>query len=98
MYFNTACFEFRFKKIKSFFIGFVIPEGRGDIKVIEKFNKKFKLIDESYNANPASMTSAINNMNYYNLDKNHRKIVFLGDMLELGKKIKKIPYSLGRNN
>ena len=82
------------KKIKSFFIGFVIPEGRGDIKVIEKFNKKFKLIDESYNANPASMTSAINNMNYYNLDKNHRKIVFLGDMLELGKKSKKFHIAL----
>ena len=82
------------KKIKSFFIGFVIPEGRGDIKVIEMFNKKFKLIDESYNANPASMTSAINNMNYYNLDKNHRKIVFLGDMLELGKKSKKFHIAL----
>jgi len=36
------------------------------------------------------MTSAINNMSYYNGNKNHRKLVFLGDMLELGKKSKKL--------
>ena len=36
------------------------------------------------------MMSAINNMDYYNGNKNHRKLVFLGDMLELGKKSKKL--------
>ena len=36
------------------------------------------------------MMSAINNMNYYNGNKKHRKLVFLGDMLELGKKSKKL--------
>ena len=73
-------------KTKKFFTSFAIPEGRGDIKIIKKFNKKFKFIDESYNANPLSMMSAIKNMNYYNGNK---KLVFLGDMLELGKKSKK---------
>ena len=34
--------------------------------------------------------SAIKNMNYYNGNKNHRKLAFLGDMLELGKKSKKL--------
>ena len=77
-------------KMKNFFINFKIPEGRGDIKVIKKFKKKFKFIDESYNANPLSMSSAIKNMNYYNRKENHRKLVFLGDMLELGKKSKKL--------
>ena len=35
------------------------------------------------------MMSAINNMNYYKGNKNHRKLAFLGDMLELGRKSKK---------
>ena len=77
-------------KMKKNFTSFKIPEGRGDIKIIKKYNKRFKFIDESYNANPLSMMSAIKNMNYYNGNKNHRKLVFLGDMLELGKKSKKL--------
>ena len=36
------------------------------------------------------MRSAIKNMNYYNENKDHRKLAFLGDMLELGKKSKKL--------
>ena len=67
----------------------MIPSGRGDIKIVKKFNKRFKFIDESYNANPLSMTSAINNMNYCKRKNNSQKLVFLGDMLELGKKSKK---------
>jgi len=81
-------------KMKKKFIGFKIPEGRGDIKIVKKFNKRFKFIDESYNANLLSMTSAINNMDYYNDNKNHRKLVLLGDMLELGKKSKKFHRAL----
>ena len=76
-------------KLKKNFIHFEIPDGRGDIKIIKKFNKKFNFIDESYNANPSSMLSAIKNMHYYTKNKNCQKIVFLGDMLELGKKSKK---------
>ena len=60
-----------------------------DIKLVKKFKKKFKFIDESYNANPLSMTSALKNMNYYKRKNNAKKIVFLGDMLELGKKSKR---------
>jgi len=72
------------------FIKFTIPNGRGDIKVVQKFKKKFKFIDESYNANPLSMSSAINNMNYYKRQGNVKKLVLLGDMLELGKKSKEL--------
>ena len=43
------------------------------IKMVKKFSKRFKFIDESYNANPLSMTSAINNMDYYNGNKKNRK-------------------------
>ena len=76
--------------MKNKFINFIIPNGRGDIKEVKKFKKKFKFIDESYNANPLSMKSAIKNMNYYEKKNNARKLVLLGDMLELGKKSKKL--------
>ena len=76
-------------KMKKKFINFTIPSGRGDIKIVNKFKKRFKFIDESYNANPLSMLSAIRNMNYYKRKNNSQKLVFLGDMLELGKKSKK---------
>ena len=75
--------------IKQKFAKFNIPAGRGDFNIIKKFNKKFKFIDESYNANPLSMVSAIKNMNFYKRKNNSKKIVLFGDMLELGKKSKK---------
>ena len=78
------------KKMKRIFYNFTIPDGRGDINIVNKYRKKFKFIDESYNANPLSMYSAINNMNTYKRIKNSKKIVFLGDMLELGKKSKNL--------
>jgi len=81
-----SIYNLNLNKIRKKFINFKIPEGRGDIRIIKKFNKKFKFIDESYNANPLSMISAIKNMNYYNHKKDSRKLIFLGDMLELGKK------------
>ena len=76
--------------VKSKFNDFKIPDGRGNIEVINKFKKFFNLIDESYNANPLSMKSAINNVNNHKKQKNAKKIIFLGDMLELGKKSKKL--------
>ena len=82
------------KKMKRKFIYFKTPEGRGDIKLVNKFNKRFMFIDESYNANLLSMKSAINNLDQYNNNKNYRKLVLLGDMLELGKKSKKFHQAL----
>ena len=58
--------------------------------MVKKFNKKFKFIDESYNANPLSMKSAIENFKKFKRQKNEKKIVLLGDMLELGKNSKKL--------
>ena len=78
------------KNMKNKFTNFIIPNGRGDIKIVKKFKKRFKFIDESYNANPLSMKSAIKNMNYYKRKGNAQKFVLLGDMLELGKKSKKL--------
>ena len=78
------------KNLRNRFVKFFIPSGRGDTKIVKKFNKKFKFIDESYNANPLSMRSAIKNINSYKIENKAKKLVFLGDMLELGKKSKKL--------
>ena len=75
--------------IKKKFIKFSIPDGRGDINFVNQFNKKFKFIDESYNANPLSMHSAIKNLDSYKVKNDEKKLVLLGDMLELGNKTKK---------
>tara|TARA_Y100000590_G_scaffold326218_1_gene370208 strand:- start:19094 stop:21940 length:2847 start_codon:yes stop_codon:yes gene_type:complete len=84
------------KLIKNIFYNFIVPSGRGDIKIVKKFNKKFKFIDESYNANPLSMSSAIENMNLYKRKTGEKKIILLGDMLELGKKSKKLHRKLSQ--
>ena len=77
------------KKVEKKFLDFKIPSGRGDVKMVKSFKKRFRFIDESYNANPLSMLSAIRNMKNYKIGKKSKKIVLLGDMLELGKKSKK---------
>ena len=59
-------------------------KGRGEISNLRIKDKKILLIDESYNSNPKSLENAINNLK--NLSKKHsRKILVIGDMLELGK-------------
>jgi MurE/MurF fusion protein len=58
-------------------------EGRGKTHIINRYKKKFKLIDESYNANPLSVKNAILNFSKIK-KKNFKKYVLLGDMLELG--------------
>jgi len=64
---------------------FKLVEGRGKVHLISRYKKKFKFIDESYNANPSSVKNAINN--FSNIKRKHeKKFLLLGDMLELGKK------------
>ncbi|WMT84218.1 UDP-N-acetylmuramoyl-tripeptide--D-alanyl-D-alanine ligase [Wolbachia endosymbiont of Listronotus oregonensis] len=62
---------------------FSVTKGRGNIHKV-KYNKKYiHLIDDSYNASPASMKTAIKTLSTYS---NQRKVALLGDMLELGDK------------
>ncbi len=57
--------------------------GRGQIYHIELFD--IQLIDESYNSNPTSLSAALHRVNLYStFTKYKRKVVILGDMLELG--------------
>ena len=51
--------------------------------------KKIYLIDESYNSNPLSLNSALQNFDKIKIDKNKKHII-LGDMHELGKHSKKL--------
>ena len=74
-------------KIKSKFKYLESPEGRGKKYSILRYKKKFKLIDESYNANPLSVRNAINKYNLIKKEK-FKKYLILGDMLELGSKSK----------
>ena len=73
------------EKIGRFFEKIHSLTGRGKIHDIVRYKTKFKLIDESYNANPLSVKNAI--MNLSNIKNNNcKKYVLLGDMLELGNK------------
>ncbi len=75
------------KKLKkNVFLNFKTPNGRGDISKIKYKNKQIFLVDESYNSNPLSLKSAIENYDQIKLEsKSSKKYLVLGDMLELGK-------------
>ena len=57
---------------------FSVPNGRG--KIINCNN--YQIIDDAYNASPASMRFGINRLS--NMEVKNKKILVMGDMLELG--------------
>ncbi|MFZ2103747.1 MAG: UDP-N-acetylmuramoylalanyl-D-glutamyl-2,6-diaminopimelate--D-alanyl-D-alanine ligase [Oricola sp.] len=62
------------------------PEkGRGLRHRLKSGNGAFTLIDESYNANPASMEAALDLLAAAPVEGRGRRIAVLGDMLELGR-------------
>ncbi|EJF91445.1 UDP-N-acetylmuramoylalanyl-D-glutamyl-2,6-diaminopimelate--D-alanyl-D-alanine ligase [Bartonella melophagi] len=64
---------------------FSLPKGRGNRYRLSLPNGgEFYLIDESYNANPASMCAALDLLAAGPVGVRGRKIAILGDMLELG--------------
>ena len=70
--------------------------GRGNnITIKFKDNKKTFIIDDSYNANPDSMNSALNNFQIMkNKFKNYETILIIGDMLELGDSSNELHFKL----
>jgi UDP-N-acetylmuramoyl-tripeptide--D-alanyl-D-alanine ligase len=58
--------------------------GRGVRRTLEVGSGEATLIDESYNANPASMAAALNVLGQAQVGPKGRRIAALGDMLELG--------------
>ncbi len=63
---------------------FQAPEGRGRRIEIEGATGPVLIIDETYNANPASMRAALENLGAVARAEFPRRIAVLGDMLELG--------------
>lgn len=60
---------------------FTPPAGRGQRETLHAADGAFTIIDESYNANPASMRAALDLLG---AAAGARRIAVLGDMLELG--------------
>ena len=60
------------------------PKGRGERHKVETPLGPFTLIDESYNANPASMRAALEALGQARPEGKGRRIAVIGDMLELG--------------
>jgi UDP-N-acetylmuramoyl-tripeptide--D-alanyl-D-alanine ligase len=60
------------------------PPGRGRRENLQTREGQITLIDESYNANPASMQAALDLLGSAKVSGEGRRIAVLGDMLELG--------------
>ena len=60
------------------------PVGRGERTLLPVGAGEALLIDESYNANPASVKAALANLGAVELERGGRRIAVLGDMKELG--------------
>jgi UDP-N-acetylmuramoyl-tripeptide--D-alanyl-D-alanine ligase len=62
----------------------VAPAGRGERSVLEGDAGRVLLVDESFNANPASVRAALAALGMTPRDDHPRRIAVLGDMLEIG--------------
>jgi UDP-N-acetylmuramoyl-tripeptide--D-alanyl-D-alanine ligase len=60
------------------------PKGRGEVSRLPVQNGELNLIDESYNANPASMRAALAVLGEAPVTRPGRRIAVIGDMRELG--------------
>jgi UDP-N-acetylmuramoyl-tripeptide--D-alanyl-D-alanine ligase len=72
------------QKIVTAFASVSAAKGRGERMHLALPEGEFTLIDESYNANPASMRAAIELLAAADTGMGGRRIAVLGDMLEMG--------------
>ncbi|MDQ0037992.1 UDP-N-acetylmuramoyl-tripeptide--D-alanyl-D-alanine ligase [Variovorax boronicumulans] len=70
-------------KVPTQLASFAAVAGRGQLLELSLEERRFRLIDETYNANPLSMAMALAMMASEPC-ANGRKVLVLGDMLELG--------------
>ena len=78
----STYYKIDIKKILNSLSFFKVPLGRGNNIFLKYKNKNFLLIDDSYNSNPASLTASLKN--FSKLKIRGKKILVLGDMMELG--------------
>jgi UDP-N-acetylmuramoyl-tripeptide--D-alanyl-D-alanine ligase len=71
-------------RVVAAFAGVSAAKGRGERSHLMLPDGAFTLIDESYNANPASMRAAIELLAAADTGMGGRRIAVLGDMLEMG--------------
>ena len=71
--------------------------GRGTRHQISTSRGDLVVIDESYNANPASMAAAIETLGAQTTGSSGRRIAVLGDMLELGRSADDLHAQLAEN-
>ncbi len=76
---------------------FQAQQGRGLRATIATAGGSFTLIDESYNANPASMRAALAMAGTLAPGEGGRRIAVLGDMLELGDSSRGLHADLGKD-
>ncbi len=89
----VACgrlFKMTYPQLQNRIRQFAFPKGR---QLIEQRNGVW-VIDDTYNANPVSVRSALQTLNH--LDVSGRKIFVCADMLELGSQSKKLHADMGR--
>jgi UDP-N-acetylmuramoyl-tripeptide--D-alanyl-D-alanine ligase len=79
------------EKIRQGLVGYHLPEHRLEIK---KGRQGIRLIDDTYNANPASMATALKV--FESLRQGQRGGLILGDMLELGPQAAEAHEEIGR--
>lgn len=60
------------------------PKGRGEIHQIKSEDGVFTIVDETYNASPVAVRAAMNVLKSTTPGRGGRRVVVLGDMLELG--------------
>src|SRR5680860_1211377 len=71
--------------------------GRGQRRVIETKEGPVAIVDESYNANPASMRAALSTLGLAPRSVYKRRVAVLGDMLELGPEGPKLHQELAQD-
>lgn len=76
------------------FAEFEVPDGRGERLYVQCGSGQTLVIDESYNANPASVRAALGVLKLLKDGIASRRIAVLGDMLELGKESPKLHLEL----
>lgn len=84
------------KKIIKKFNNFKEIKGRGNLVKVRNKNKKFMIIDDSYNSNPLSLKHSIQRLNIMDDKKFKNKIIILSEMLELGKHSNKYHLEISR--